>query len=381
MEHGVYIHVPWCRARCPYCAFNVSVRRARPHDALRDGILATLARRRALFGEAPPATLFFGGGTPSLMPVRDIAAIVGAVGATDEVSLEANPHDLDDAFVGGLVDAGITRLSVGVQTFDRALGVRLGRSQDASAAPDALRRARAAGFRSLSLDLIFAAPGQTASGLAEDLARALDLGVDHVSLYGLTIEEGTAFARGGRAPADDDAWRELYDLAVTTLADAGLHRYEVSNFARRGHRCRHNEHYWLARPWLGIGPGAHGWLPDGTRTVDVVDVDAWLAAAAEGRDPVGTREVPTGRVLAAELLGSGLRHVDGFPRERLRALTGMDVRVPEVFLTRGWVREVDESIVLSAEALAVVDAVVARLVESLVPERRCVGMAQGSATR
>ncbi len=366
MEFGVYVHIPWCRARCPYCAFPISVRRDRPHVAYTDAVLREWDHRRAPFGTSPPSTLFFGGGTPSLTPPEEIARLVRGVGPAPgaEVSLEANPHDLDAATLEGLREAGVNRLSVGVQGFDARTAGRLGRRQDAAAAPEVLRRARAAGFRSLSLDLIFGVPGQTLDDWARELDTALDFAPDHVSLYGLTIEEGTPFAVGGRVhAAEDDAWRAMYDLAVERLGAAGIPRYEVSNFAREGHRCRHNEHYWRARPWAGLGVGAHGWEPDGTRTVNLRDVDAYLAA----EDPTETREIPAPEVLATEILASGLRHVDGMDRTRLRAMTGLDLRVPEILVRQGALVTDNDVVRLLDPGFAVVDALAARLAETFRP--------------
>ncbi len=363
MEFGVYVHVPWCRARCPYCAFAIDVRRARPHSAYTEALLRDWRLRRPAFGalaQGRPSTVFFGGGTPSLSPPEHLARVIDAVtplpGA--EISLEANPHDLDGDTIRGLRDAGITRLSVGVQSFAQPTAARLGRQQDAKAAPAALRQARAT-FPSLSLDLIFAAPGQTIADWGADLDAALAAEPDHVSLYGLTIEEGSPFARGGIAPADDDLWRAMYDRAVERLGAAGLPRYEVSNFARPGHRCRHNEHYWLGRPWAALGVAAHGWEPDGTRTVNVAAVDAYLAA----EDGCASRERPEPRILATELLASGLRHVDGVDTDEIRARTGLEVVVDGAVaaaLTRDGAR-----LRLRPDAFPIADAVAARLASRL----------------
>jgi oxygen-independent coproporphyrinogen-3 oxidase len=365
VEFGAYVHIPWCRARCPYCAFAIDVRRARPHAAYADAVLRDWRLRRPAFSGVAggrPSTVFFGGGTPSLAPPQDIARMLEALeplpGA--EISLEANPHDLTDAVVRGLREAGITRLSVGVQSFQRPVAARLGRRQDAQAAPAALARARAA-FPSLSLDLIFGAPGQEEDAWDADLAAALSVGPDHVSLYGLTIEEGSPFEVGGVQAADDDRWRAMYDRAVDVLSRAGLERYEVSNFARPGHRCRHNEHYWLARPWVGLGASAHGWEPDTTRTVNLRDVDAYVAAS----DGCAARERPAPEVLATELIGSGVRHVDGLARSRLRALTGLDVR-PDAPTTAA-LHPDPERLRLKAAAVPLADAVAARLSASLRP--------------
>lgn len=364
MEYGVYVHVPWCRARCPYCAFDVDVRRARPHDAFADAVLREWDLRRGVV-PGRPATVYFGGGTPSLAPPDWFARVLRALDPLPgaEVSMEVNPGDTDAERLAGYRAAGVNRLSVGVQTFDPALAGKLGRKRDAAAAPDVLRLARDAGFASVSLDLIFAVPGQTPAGLGDDLARVADAAPDHVSLYGLAIEEGTAFAKGRRAPMDEDAWRALYDLAVDRLAAGGWARYEVSNFARPGHRSRHNEHYWRARHWVGLGPSAHGWWPDGSRAANVAGVDAYLGAG----DPLATVERPAPDALAFELIWSTLRHVDGLDRAVLRRWTGLDVRPSEAW-TRGGLVTVDgDRVVLGDAGFPLADALAEALAERACP--------------
>ncbi len=372
VRYGVYVHIPWCRARCPYCAFTVSVRRERPHNAYGDAVLREWAFRRAAFPDAPPDTLFFGGGTPSLVPPAEIGRLIAGIAPAPgaEISLEANPHDLDPRTLDGLRDAGVTRLSVGVQGFDPTVAGRLGRSQDARAAPEVLRRVARTGFASWSLDLIFGAPGQTREAWARELDAALALDPPHVSLYGLTIEDGTAFAAGvarGRLRApDDDDWHAMYAHAVEVLGHAGLPRYEVSNFARPGHRCAHNEHYWSGRPWAGLGVGAHGWEPDGARTVNTADVDAYLAAT----DPTASRERPDGAVLLAELLGSGLRHVDGVDTDDLARRTGLRVQPDDALRVHGLLTTDGGRLTLTDAGFPLADAVVARLLRDVLPSPR-----------
>lgn len=363
---GVYVHVPWCRARCPYCAFDVDVRRDRPHEAFAAALLREWELRRPI-APGRPSTLYFGGGTPSLAPPGDIARIVRAVDPAPgaEITLEVNPGEIDAARLAAFRDAGVTRLSVGVQTFDPTLAARLGRRRDAAAAPAALRLAREIGFDSVSLDLLFAVPGQSRDAWRADLDAAAALGPDHVSLYGLTIEDGTAFAKGGRQPMDEDAWRERYDDAVASLAAGGWDRYEVSNFARPGHRGRHNEHYWRARPWIGLGPSAHGWWPDGTRTANVAGVTGYLAAD----DPLAEAAVPSPEALAWELCWSTLRHVDGLDRAVLRRWTGLDVEAPAALVRAGLLSAEGDLIRLAPDGWPLADGLSTRLAEACRPPR------------
>lgn len=356
--YGVYVHLPWCRIRCPYCAFVVSARRDPPHAAYTRALLLDWARQReAVSGR--PASVYFGGGTPSRTPAGELARLLAALDPLPgaEVTAEVNPGDLDAAGLSALRAAGIGRLSLGVQSFDPAVARRLGRTTAARHAPALVEAALAAGFRSVSVDLIFGVPGQSEAQWARDLERAVALGVPHVSLYGLTIEPGTPFARARVPAADEDRWRAQYDLAVERLEAAGVHRYEVSNFARAGHRSVHNEHYWRARPWIGLGAGAHGWWPDGRRTRGDERVEAWTG----GEAPPLAVERPADDELFAELVGSTLRHVDGVDRALVRARTGIAPIVPPALVRAGLVYDGPEAVRLAEAGFAVADGVAAAI--------------------
>jgi oxygen-independent coproporphyrinogen-3 oxidase len=358
--YGVYVHIPWCRRQCPYCAFTISTRAERPHAAYTDAVLREWELRRALF-RGKPSTVYFGGGTPSLAPPAEIARIIRALDPMDgaEVSLEANPGD--PLPLAAFREAGVTRLSLGVQSFDPWVARRLGRGHDADDARRLVAEAQAEGFVSVSFDLIFAVPGQTIERFRADVDAVTSLRPDHVSLYGLTIEPDTPFARRRTPPVDDDVWRTMYDTAVNVLGASGLSRYEVSNFARDGHRSRHNELYWRARPWAGLGVGAHAWRPDGTRTVNVADTDAYLAAA----DPLASAERPAAAALAYELIWSTLRHVDGLDRAALRQRTGLDVRIDPTLVRTGLLQESGATIRLTSAGFPLADAVTNRLADTL----------------
>ena len=358
--YGVYLHIPWCKIHCPYCAFVVDTRRERPHRALVDGMLRAWERRRHAY-PGPPETLYFGGGTPSLLPVDEVARLIAAIRPRGEVTLEVNPRSIDAAGLRALVDAGVTRVSLGVQSFVPHVARRLGRGHGVADNERLVALAGEAGFRSRSIDLMFGVPGQSVADWERELRYVERLQPDHVSLYGLTIEAETPFARAKVRPASDDEWREMYDLAVDGLGRAGLERYELSNFARPGHRSVHNEHYWRARSWCGIGPGAHGWRPDGVRTVDLADVDAWIAAD----DPIADAEVPARDALAFEIVWSTLRHVDGLDRRVLRAWTGLDVATDAPLESAGLVSIGQEFVRLTPAGFPVSDAVAARVADRL----------------
>lgn len=369
---GVYVHVPWCRVRCPYCAFHVERDDGGvPWDRFAARVRAEIAAQRPAF-PGDPHTVFFGGGTPSRMPAASVRAVLADLGQPTETALETNPEDVDAAWIAAITAAGVDRLSLGVQTFDAAHARRLGRAhtpREARAAVDLVAGARAAGrLRTWSADLMFALPGQTVAELDADLDVLLAADVPHVSVYGLTWEPGTPFRRaldeGRLAAADDDRWADLAEHLVARLEAAGLARYEVSNFARPGHESRHNLLYWTDRPYLGVGPSAHGYLPDGRRTLDVADTARWLAGGADIR----TVETPTPREAATDHLVGGLRGRDGVDLGRLAVRTGLTVdprRVTEL-VRREVLSLEDGRIALAARGYAVADAATAALVAALV---------------
>lgn len=319
--YGVYVHIPWCRSRCPYCAFNVRVDPAAPYAAYID---ALIRQWEALSPRFPgrPDTIFLGGGTPSLTPAPELARLLRALqprpGA--EITLEANPGTLAPPMLEAALEAGVNRISVGVQTFEPRLARLLNRGHTVRQSEVLMQRVRAAGFRSWSLDLIFAVPGQSLDDLARDIDRALALEPPHLSVYGLTAEPGTPYTRavesGRLTPPDEETWEAMYCLLETRLTAGGLERYEVSNFARPGQRCRHNEHYFRGRRYAGLGAGAHGWTADGERLVGALDPADFTAAPLDWE----SRERPRGREEALELVLSTLRHVDGVPVNGLKRL-------------------------------------------------------------
>jgi oxygen-independent coproporphyrinogen-3 oxidase len=334
---AVYVHWPFCRSKCPYCDFNSHVREAVDEQRWQRGLLADLDHQAALAPDHVVGSVFFGGGTPSLMPFETVAAVLDRVrrhwrlAADLEVTLEANPNSAEAERFRAFAQAGVNRLSLGVQSFDpRALRF-LGRAHDRAEAIAAIKRARDC-FPRFSFDLIYARPGQTAALWRDELDEALRLAGDHLSLYQLTIEPGTAFAasarRGALIPAEEEAAAELYELTQEWLAAAGLPSYEISNHARPGAECRHNLAYWRYQDYVGIGPGAHGRL----RVAGEVHAlrqrrspEAWLAAV----ETAGTgleEQTPLDRDTAlAEMLMMGLRLAEGVARERLETLAGEPV--------------------------------------------------------
>ncbi len=344
MPLAVYVHWPFCKSKCPYCDFNSHVRERLDEARWRRALLAELAWWAEQTEGAAVTSVFFGGGTPSLMAPETVAAILGAVGrhwrrsADCEVTLEANPTSVEAARFRALRAAGVGRVSLGVQALEDAALRFLGRGHDVREAREAIELARAT-FPRFSFDLIYARPGQTVAAWRAELAEALALAGDHVSLYQLTIEAGTAFAtalaRGDFRLPDEDAAGTLYEATQDALGAAGLPAYEISNHARPGEECRHNLAYWRGQDYLGVGPGAHGRLSSGPArfaTRQLKAPETWLAAVeARGH---GTAEfvrlTPDER--RSELVMTGLRLAEGIARDRFFAATGL--RFEEAFAGR-----------------------------------------------
>ena len=322
---ALYVHWPFCVSRCPYCDFNAHVRAEVDQEAWRAALLADLAWERAVVGPRPLGSIFFGGGTPSLMPPATVAAVIEAAttsfppAGTPEITLEANPSSVEAARFAELAVAGVNRVSLGLQALDDVTLRFLGRAHDLAEGLAALDRAQAC-FGRVSFDLITARPGQTVAAWEAELARALAFGTEHLSLYQLTIEPGTRFAtelRAGRlAELDEDTAADLWEATRDATRSAGRPPYEVSNHARPGAESRHNLAYWTGADYLGIGPGAHG-RRGGLATERHRKPENWLAAV--GRNGHGLKEerrlAPGER--ATETVLTGLRLADGIDTARV----------------------------------------------------------------
>jgi oxygen-independent coproporphyrinogen-3 oxidase len=322
---GIYVHCPYCRAKCPYCDFNVAIHREDRIAPYVAALRAELERYAALpwAGRVVAGSLFLGGGTPSLLPPEAVAAVVGdarrglGLEPDAEVTLEANPEGLHPGRLRAFRTAGVTRLSLGVQALDDGLLRRLGRTHTAADAAAAYRAARAAGVDNVSLDLLFGCPDQGLGDWTRTLDEALAWAPEHLSAYALTLEPPTPFGR--RPPAglpDEDLQVAQFDALLERTARAGLERYEISNFARPGRRSRHNLGYWRRDDYLGLGPGAHGAL--GTvRYWTQRSEPRWRTAVLGGAWAIESWERLTERQVAAERLVLGLRLAEGIPIEWL----------------------------------------------------------------
>jgi putative oxygen-independent coproporphyrinogen III oxidase len=325
---GIYVHVPFCAARCGYCDFNtytpteLAGSGASP-DGWLDAVRRELVRARSVVGPRPVDTVFVGGGTPSLLGAPRLAEVLGAVRSTfglapgAEVTTESNPESTSPEFFAGLVEAGFTRVSLGMQSAAPHVLRVLERRHTPGRAVAAAREARAAGLAHVNLDLIYATPGETDSDLRASLDAVLDARVDHVSAYALIVEDGTALARRvarGELPApDDDVAAARYELLDDVLTAAGLRWYEVSNWAASADaRCRHNLGYWLDGDWWGLGPGAHSHLA-GSRWWNVKHPARYAALLAAGESPEAGREELTAAERATERVMLRLRLASGLP--------------------------------------------------------------------
>jgi len=332
---GVYVHWPFCLSKCPYCDFNSHVR----HTAIDEGRFArAFVREIATTAARTPGrtvtSIFFGGGTPSLMKPQTVGAILDAIGqhwtvdSDVEVSLEANPTSVEATRFAGYRAAGVNRVSLGVQALDDVSLKSLGRMHSAQEALDAVAIARNS-FDRYSFDLIYARPGQGAEAWTSELKLAISEAAEHLSLYQLTIEEGTPFFglhRAGKLKTpDEDLARTLYDVTQSVCAAHGLPSYEISNHARPGAECRHNLVYWRGQEYAGIGPGAHGRLDiGGIRHATATDKrpEAWLLRVEEDGHGIASEELLDNEQRADEFLLMGLRLAEGIDPERYAALAG-----------------------------------------------------------
>jgi oxygen-independent coproporphyrinogen-3 oxidase len=336
----VYVHVPFCARRCSYCDFSIAVRRTVPVDEYLTALAGELELR---FGGADPQpvdTIYFGGGTPSRLGGEGLARALTLVerylpraeGA--EITAEANPDDVDDASAESWRAAGINRLSLGSQSFDERVLAWMHRTHDGAAIERAVAAARGAGIGNLSLDLIFALPEALRRNLANDVERLLALGPDHISLYGLTVESGTALGRwvdrGVTVAMTEEGYESEYRGAHDLLTAAGFEHYEVSNYARPGRRSRHNSAYWSGAPYVGLGPSAHGFDGD-VRRWNARGYAEWCARVARGGDPRDGEERLTTSNRIAEEVYLGLRSDAGL------VLEATDHALVGPWIDAGWV--------------------------------------------
>lgn len=339
----IYLHVPFCGRRCSYCDFAIAVRREVPVSEYVDAIMAELVTRRISALEGPVRSIYFGGGTPSKLGGTGVEQIIHAMqklAGVDkfstsvddiEITLEANPEDVNPEVAARWVAAGVNRVSLGVQTFDPAVLEWMHRGHGPDRPADAIAQLRAAGIQEISADLIFAVPESLNRSWTSDLERVLELDVEHLSLYGLTVEPHTPLGRwkerGDVSESPEERYEAEFMEAHERLTAAGFEHYEVSNYGKPGRRARHNSAYWSGAAYLGLGPSAHGF--DGTdRRWNESAYAEWVRRVQAGVDPVDGLETISEESAAAERIYLGLRTVDG-----------LDIRENELKTVTPWVAQ------------------------------------------
>ena len=382
---SVYLHIPWCLSRCPYCDFNTYAAHEWPEEDYAAALATELAwfRARPPFDDVTVDTVFLGGGTPSLFAPRTIARLLGELRrhfpvADDlEVTLEANPGTIDQDRLARLREAGVNRLSIGIQSFRPRLLEVLGRRHSVDDSGAALAEARAAGFENLSLDLMYATPTQTLDELEADLREAISVGPEHVSAYALIYEPGTPLTRdlqAGRVErASDEIEAAMFETVRARLAAAGYAAYEISNHAQPGREARHNQAYWRGGPYLGLGAGAHSFAPSaapmqtdaefGVRWQNVRDPARYRAAVEQDGHAVDESEALTRAQALGEHCWLGLRETRGISPADFQDRFGASLAetFPHVAGLQhdGLLEMRDERLVLSRRGLLVADTVFA----------------------
>jgi len=365
-ELALYVHWPFCVSKCPYCDFNSHVRDGIDQDRWREALLADLAYEARETNGRRLSSIFFGGGTPSLMPPATVAALIEASEAHwgfapgIEITLEANPSSVESARFADLAAAGVNRVSLGLQSLDDEALHFLGRAHDAEEGLIALATAQRV-FSRISFDLIYALPGQSAAAWEAQLGRALSFGTGHLSLYQLTIEPGTRFAamaaRGALVPADPDESAWLYELTGEMSASAGLPAYEISNHARFGEESRHNLAYWRYQSYAGVGPGAHG-RRNGHATRRHKKPENWLAALARNGHGIVEETQLGPKEQRVEALLMGLRLAEGVKDEP----DGLDMAAVERLADQGMLERGGGRLRTTPRGMLLLDAILAQIV-------------------
>lgn len=377
LQLGLYIHIPFCRSKCGYCAFNSQAWPGAGPDHYLEAV--RLEMRRVAEGWAAGrlfTTLFIGGGTPTVYSGEALASLLAdCLSAfqwveSPEITIETNPNTVTADSLAACRAAGANRLSIGVQAFDDRLLAAIGRSHSGGQAVQAVALAREAGFTNLNLDLIYGLPGQTLAEWHESLGIALELGPEHLALYELSVEPGTPFAerqaRGELSLPDDDSLAEMEALAHPLLPRYGYQRYEISNFARPGYRCRHNLNYWQNGPYLGLGAGAVSSF-DGLRLKNLDDPETYEARIRAGQPAFEEGEALGLAPSFRESVIMGLRLIDGVELAPLFARYGLEPRIYygetlERLLERGLIATDEKRLWLTAKALPVAHQVLSQLV-------------------
>ncbi len=376
MGLGLYIHIPFCRSKCVYCDFYSLAGREERMDEYQRALAAHLETAAPAAEPFKADTVYFGGGTPSYFGADRLARLLERISkcyrlsGDAEITLEANPDSTDPAGLKMLRESGFNRLSLGMQSADDCQLAGLGRPHTEEQTERAVSAAREAGFENISLDIIYGLPGQDRDGWQATLEKAVSLGPQHISAYGLTVEENTPLARRvaeGEILPDDDAQADLYLQAVRFLEREGYGQYEISNFARPGFESRHNLKYWTLEPYLGFGPGAHSDF-GGRRFSWARDLDGYIYGALNGNPPAGENAAVSQAERAGEYLMLGLRTADGISGDRYEKKYGGDFAPVQEKMTefqeRGWARMRDGNWRLTPEGFQLSNQLIGQVLDA-----------------
>ena len=382
---SIYLHIPFCKSRCAYCDFFSTTLLSR-REAYVDALCQEATRRLSTLNSQPStlnfqlsplnsqlstlnsiSTIYFGGGTPSLLSPAQIARILQTINATQaiEVTLEANPGDLTPDYLRAIREAGVNRLSIGIQSFDDEVLRLIGRRHTAAEAKAAVKAAQAAGFDNISIDLIYGIPSTLNSPLfawQDQIRQALQLGVQHISTYCLSYEEGTRMTRmleqGEITEVDEDTENAMYDLLVSQLKEAGFEHYEVSSFALPSYRSQHNSSYWNRTPYIGLGAGAHSYDGARTRSWNPDNLEEYIRAMERGED-AATYETLTDTDLYNERIMLGLRTAEGIALSELH-----NPAMAQPYIERGLLRRTPENrLVATLQGIHILNRIIEDLME------------------
>lgn len=378
MQWGVYVHIPFCRSKCQYCDFASYAGREEMREAYVDALgVETLVRgQEMVLKHGRPETVYVGGGTPTALSGEQLGTVVALLksvfGTAPEFTMEVNPGTVDGSLLKKLREWGVNRLSIGVQSFDDNLLKRLGRIHTAAQAEEAVKLAREAGFDNLSLDLMYGLPGQTMEMLQASVEKALALEPEHISIYGLQVEEGTPFYREQEAGTlnvpENEVTEAMYDYLTDFLPEQGYRRYEISNYAKPGRESRHNLSYWQDVPYLGLGSAAHSYL-DGMRLENVADLDEYISTIKSGSLPLRSEEDPSEQHHMEEFAFLALRTAKGIDKKKfkdtfkqeLRSVYGKKINR---LVRQGLLKETKKNIALTKEGAKVGNQVFAEFLLS-----------------
>lgn len=370
---GIYIHIPFCKKACHYCNFYFSTS-AQYRDEMVDCLLAEMELQRSYLAAQPISTIYFGGGTPSILPAQDIKRLLDKAGSlfevttSPEITLEANPDDLTPEKLEELTSAGINRLSIGVQSFREEDLRWMNRAHNAEQALTSIVNARAAGIENISIDLIYGGPTLTNEGWKENVAKAIELGVPHLSCYALTVEPGTALdyfiEKKKIPPVDPDKAAQHFEMLMNWVSDAGYEHYEISNFAQPGKHSRHNSSYWKGQPYLGLGPSAHSYNGQ-SRQWNVANNPLYMQNIRKGQVPFEIEEL-TPSMKLNEFIMISLRTAAGCNLEEIAERFGEEksrqlLAAGSEFIGKGWMMLEGVTLKLTRQGKFFADGIAASL--------------------